>query len=235
MPCRFCDQHKTLVRAHIIPKGFFRRLRDGQNAPQLLSNVENAFPKRAPIGVYDAEILCGDCESRFGDWDQYAQELLAESPASSVKLHHNGQVAAWEVAKYDYDKLKLFFVSLLWRASVSVQSFYGRVRLGQHEAQAKELIVNQEPGSPDDFAVTLSKFDHILGETILDPHPEKWEGVNYYRFYLGGYVAYIKADKRPAPHPLADFALSPAGPLRIIARHLERSKELPLIKDIMAP
>lgn len=233
MRCRFCNQDKTLVRAHVIPEGFFRRLRDGEDPPRMLSNVENTYPKRSPIGVYDTEILCIDCETQFGNWDQYAQELLTNSLTPAKEILHNNQIVGYEISDYNYEKLKLFFISLLWRASVSVQPFYEKVRLGQYEEIAKTHINNKDPGAPDDFAITLAKFDHALGQTILDPHGEKWEGVKYYRFYFGGYVAYIKVDKRLAPPPLGDFVIAPAAPLRIIARNLDKSKELQIIKNVV--
>lgn len=81
--------------------------------------------------------------------------------------------------------------------------------------------------------MTLAKFEHPLGRSILDPHPEKWDGVNYYQFYLGSYVAYIKVDKRKAPEPSVDFTLKPVPPLYIICRNLEKSGELPLMQDIV--
>jgi hypothetical protein len=183
----------------------------------MFSNKAGEYPKRAPIGVYDTQILCKDCESIFGDWDNYAQDLLREEPKNSSPILNGSQVLGYEINSYNYDSLKLFFISISWRASVSAQPFYQRIH----------------PGSENDFSVTLAKFDHPLGQTILDPHLERRNGVNYIRFYLGSYVAYIKTDKRKAPEPLLDFILKRNQPLIIIGRDLEQSKELPLIKKIV--
>ena len=233
MVCRFCGDNKKLIKAHVIPEAFFRRLRDGKYPPKLLSNKENEYPKKAPIGVYDAKILCEHCERQFSDWDNYAQDLLGEEPKNSSPIIEGNQLGGYEIKNYRYDSLKLFFISLLWRASVSVHSFYAHISLGRYEAVAKHLIEHQDPGSEDDFSVTLAKFDHLLGETILDPCRKKWDGVNYYRFYLGSYVAYIKTDKQKAPEPLSSFIMRPSEPLIIISRDLEQSKELPLIKKMI--
>lgn len=232
MNCRYCGEAGKLIKAHVIPEAFFRRLRDGQDPPRLLTNKEKEYPKRMPIGVYDSNILCKACEPRFGDWDDYAQELLGVEPKGALPIMDKDQIAGYEVQEYRYDLLKLFFISLLWRASVSRHTFYSKVKLGPFENIAKGFMECQEPGTPEDFSVTLAKFDHPVGETILDPHPEKREGVNYYRFYLGSYVAYIKVDKRRATGLHADFMMKRSEPLRIIGRNLERSKELPLIRDI---
>lgn len=232
MICRFCGEQKKLIKAHVIPEGFFRRMRDGQNPPQLLTNMEGEYPKRAPIGVYDSGILCEVCEPIFGAWDAYAQQFMAEEPAGGQPLYVGSQLVGYKVQSYDYRCLKLFFMSLIWRASVSQQAFFKRVSLGPYEDVALNLIKHCAEGSEDQFTVTLAKFDHPIGISILDPHPEKPDGVNYYCFYLGSYVAYIKVDRRRAPKPYIDFMLSENPPLYIILRHLERSKEWPLIHNI---
>jgi hypothetical protein len=205
-------------------------MRHGDLPPRLLS--QNHYSQKVPIGIYDRNILCMDCEKLFGEWDDYAQKLLDIETMGATPIVENSQVAGYEVAQYQYDKLKLFFISLLWRASISTHRFYKRISLGQLEPVAKEFIEKRDPGTPEDFSVTIAKFDHPLGTTILDPHPQKNDHINYYRFYLGSYVAYIKSDKRKTPSPFASFMMTPNEPLRIIVRDLERSKELPLIQKI---
>lgn len=234
MNCRLCQQsNKKLIRTHVIPEGFFRQLRDEKRAPEIHTNIVGQYPKRSPIGVYDPEILCEECEAVFGDWDNYAQQIFLGEHQEPEYLRHHGQPIAIQVLSYDYSALKLFFISLLWRASVSRHSFYGRIRTGRFESMLRDLILRREPGSPDDFAVSLAKFEHPLGRTILDPHPERWSGVNYVRFYLGGHVAYIKVDKRPPPQMPGLLKLMPGAPLLIVLRDFERSRELPLMRKIM--
>ena len=80
MTCCYCRQDKKLIKAHIIPEGFFRRLREEQNPPMMLTNTAGEYPKKMPIGVYDKNILCDECEKIFGVWDEYAQQLLTDEP-----------------------------------------------------------------------------------------------------------------------------------------------------------
>jgi len=233
MTCRFCGEDRKLIKAHIIPAGFFRILRHGQIPPQMLTTNENEYTKRMPIGVYDKNILCEICEPLFGVWDNYAQQLLGLEPKGSSPIINQGEIYGYEIQKYNYELLKLFFISLLWRASLSKHIFYSKVNLGLFEHIAKRFIEHNDPGTPEDFSVTLAKFDHPIGKTILDPHPEKPEGINYYRFYFGSYIAYIKVDKRNTTGLHIDFMMKPGKPLQIIRRNLHQSKELPLIHDIV--
>jgi hypothetical protein len=227
MKCKFCQREKKLIQAHIIPEGFFRRLKDGQDPPRIVN--PNAFPKRAPIGVYDTTILCEDCEKMFGDWDCHAQQVLCADPIGEpIKLE--GRTVAYKIRDFKYDHLKLFFISLAWRASVSSEAFYSRIDLGPYEDIAKAMISTSDPGTDNDFATTIAKFDeHPLSTAILDPHPERWQGITYCRFYLSSYVVYIKIDKRSAPQPHSDFKIKCGEPLYVVCRDLSRSKELPLI------
>ena len=230
MKCKLCNCEKKLIRAHIIPEGFFRRLRDGQDPPRILTECN--FPKKAPIGVYDSTILCGDCERVFGDWDNHGQQILAAAPIGEP-IEQGGKVIAYKIEKFNYDQLKLFFVSLLWRASVSTHPFYKKINLGPYEEIAKNKILNSDAGSNEEFSITISKFgEHPFHTTTLDPHKEKWRGINYYRFYMASYIIYIKVDKRPAPPPFDEFMVSIGKPIYIICRDLSKSKELPLIQKV---
>jgi hypothetical protein len=229
--CRFCGHDKKLVKAHIIPEGFFRSLRQGKDMPRLLSSSRHAHPKKIPIGVYDTEILCETCERLFQHWDQYGQEFFARKHRDWKPLSIHGH-RIYEIHDYDYASLKLFFVSILWRASVSGQDFFKRVNLGPLEDTAKRLIAEATPGSADDFSVLLAVFDAPVANPFLSPALLAWAQIRHYRFYLGSYVAYIKADDGRTPKPLHDFILKETPPLYVFCRNLRGSVELPLMKKM---
>lgn len=66
----------------------------------------------------------------------------------------------------------------------------------------------------------------------MDPHRQRTEGINYYRFYLYSYVLYIKVDKRPTPNFFKPFAIQKNEPLIIIGRDINKSKEYPVMVNI---
>jgi hypothetical protein len=76
MVCRWCNTKQRLIKAHIIPEGFFRAVGHGPEPLEVLSNTPGARPKRAPIGVYDKSILCRPCDNTFSPWDKHAQDVL---------------------------------------------------------------------------------------------------------------------------------------------------------------
>jgi hypothetical protein len=113
MNCKFCKKDKKLIKAHVVPEAFFRELKSGKKSPVLVDDSPNTFPKRSPIGVYDKNLVCIDCESLFGNWDNYGQSFILNVDERE-KLNKNGSVIADVVKDIDYDKLKLFFISILW-------------------------------------------------------------------------------------------------------------------------
>jgi hypothetical protein len=231
MRCRFCDERTDLVEAHIIPEGFWRPFRDGGHVPRLLSSDE--YPKRLPIGVYDKSILCTKCEPLFGPWDAYAQELLQDE-ASEARVRRVGRlVVGYEVDEWQYAPLKLFFISLLWRAAVSSHAFFRRITLGPFEDVALGMLREGSPGAAEDFPVVLAKSARSQGRAILDPYSGRLDGLNYATFYLGFYMAYVKVDKRQSLDELQPFVLRPDGPLKILARDLKDGKELPVLQRLL--
>jgi len=214
-----------LVKSHVIPESFFRDLREDEDYLKLIS-PSGEHPKRSPIGVYDKEILCRECEDKFQCFDFYAATTLIDREGQKP-ITDRGKVAAYLLQGIEYEQLKLFFVSLIWRASISKHRFYEKVDLGPLETTAKNIIWNEESAAKDDFSFVLARFDgsETLSKVMLDPHPERFFKIRYYRFYLGGYVLYIKADSQKTPE--AFEPLIPQGnDLIILSRgNFEQSKE----------
>lgn len=233
--CRLCNQDRKLVKAHAIPESFFRVMRSGGGTSLLVSNPENSFPERAPIGVYDKSILCEECEKTFGEVDSYAAQVLLTRFHELFKpAVHLGSAVALQSQEINQELLLRFFVAMLWRASVSTHPFYKHVQLGSYEAKAKDATDLSYP-IPETFAVVLSSWpviesDGVLTHGALDPFPERWSGINAYRVYFGQVVAYIKVDNRPFPSPLNELALCRQDGLSIVVRDFTESKDFAAMK-----
>ncbi len=231
MHCRGCGEDKKLVKAHIIPESFFRTMKaDSERIFQVIDKFEKEWQhkKRIPIGVYDKEILCNDCERKFQLFDDYGFKILFESKRTEIKI--NGEIAFYKTDKIDYKLLKLFFISVIWRASISKQLAFASVNLGKLEDIAKSHIWNDEPGSPDDFSFQLTKFidtDNEYEKAMLAPERIRFYGVNYYKFYLCGYILLIKADSRGTPdkYLLNTFKIRRDQDLLILAKDFSGSDE----------
>lgn len=230
--CRSCGKSSALVRAHVIPEAFFRQIRQDNEAPLLVTSVKGHFPRRAPIGVYDSNILCSDCEERLGAADSYgAMVLLNQFDLHFKPLVKDNNVVAFESRFIKSELLLKFFVSVIWRASLSNKPFYQHVSLGAHEAVARDIALSVEPLEFGGFDVVMSKWRLDSSKTafiptLLDPRRERWSGVNAYRLYLGNLIAYVKVDSRPFSPAFRGLSLRSGSVVRVITRAFESSSDL---------
>ncbi len=235
MRCKLCLEDKPLIKAHIILRSFFEAMGPDSKLARLRSNKVGTHPARCPIGIYSTDILCESCERIFSPWDTYAISLLVKGATERRVQDDDQNPIAFQYDSFDYAKLKLFFLSVLWRADASTHRFFAKVKLGPHEPVLREMIRTGNPGDSEDYAITLAKFDHVVGKAILDPHRERYDDVNYIRLYLAGYVAYVKVDSRPAPGLFGRLKMDASAPLVVVLRNLARSPDLRIIKSIVNP
>lgn len=221
--CRLCLQDKKLIKAHIIPEGFYRLLRDGNIAPEMHSNAPGSFPKRMQVGTYDPTILCSECDQKMAPWDDYGQQVLIHRFTQAVEVTLQGKTIAWSMENVEYRRLKLFFMSILWRASVSKQMHFKLISLGPFENQLRMMIRDEALGDMQDFAIVLARFEESKITAMLGPYPVKLAGINYCNIGLPGFVAYIKVDKRPTPTFLKEYYFQEDQPLIVLAQSLQNS------------
>src|ERR1700730_17834510 len=76
--CRLCDQTKDLIKAHGIPRSFFKEFKEGYPHAVFFDVSESANKEALCVqaGVYDQGILCAACEAKFSEFDRYGWEIL---------------------------------------------------------------------------------------------------------------------------------------------------------------
>lgn len=201
-------------------------MKQSGQTPIIIASKPNVYPKKSHTGIYDKEIVCEDCERIFAPWDEYGNKFLFQELHEDRYIVSNGERIAYNFGSSDYENLKLFFLSVLWRASVSKQPLFNLVQLGPYEEKLKHLILSKDPGSVEDFAVALSKFDAPPNETgILNPDRTEYDGVNHYRLYLGGYMAIIKVSNQPPSKCFKGLYIAPEQDVFFIVREFKESKE----------
>ncbi|MBI4825966.1 MAG: hypothetical protein HY807_06030 [Nitrospirae bacterium] len=234
MKCKLTGKEGKGVSAHIIPKSFYAIDPDEKLPTKLLTSTEGHYPKRCPIGIYDNTIVTEEGERIFSEWDDYAAEILLDKKSDFEPMSHNGKIFAFQISEYDYTKLKLFVLSVLWRASVSSQPFFRRVNLGPYEKLLRETLLSGNPQDTNWFAVSIAKWsDHVIGHRMMDPFRTKFDGINYYVIYLEQYIVYCKVDQRVADKTFQAIQLKPNEPLIIVGRELSTSKEQAIIYNIV--
>lgn len=243
MICKLCSKDKKLINAHIIPESFFRFLSGGINnsiSPMLISDWDK-YPKRSPIGIYDNQILCAECDHFLGILDDYGKHFLIDGDFSRKTMEGEGIIVL--PSEVNYSKLKLFCLSILWRAHHSTRREFSKINIGeQHERRIYEMLINSDVGTEDEYSIFLGKWGEGELETISDhliqtPYSCKFDGVNYSIFYISnGIIIFIKVDKRSTPSSFGKIILRPDVPFYIVNRgDFTKSKEFSSFVSMVVP
>jgi hypothetical protein len=219
--CRFCEQDKVaLVKAHVIPRSFFRRVRgDAKYSTELSASKEAVKETALQAGNYDCEILCKECEQIFSPYDKQGYSVFTKVFEEPNIYRDRGIECAHVLPDVDFPLLKLFVLSVLWRASVSRMRFYRDVDLGQpHEDKIKSLIASGTIEDADDYEFFCCyQKENPYPKAIQPPRNRRaTDGINYVRLYLPDIQIVVKVDKRPLPDVLSKFVLTPKPPHYIV-------------------
>lgn len=239
--CCLCGLDKQLIKAHIIPRKLYEPIRQASSGgspsdqvPRMYAVGTTQKSKQSQSGAHDSNILCGNCDGDvIGPWDQYGQSLLLNPPQPGNYLPDNtGKPAAYRINNVDYIKLKLFFMSILWRAAITDHQFFEHISLGPWEKKLRDMIHLKDPGTKHNFSVILFKYEGDFSEIMQNPSKQRQDGINFYRFRIPGYGFLIKVDQRRFCSDLHPFILSPNQPLLIRVIEYKNSKEYEQILDM---
>ena len=114
--CKLCGHDvAALRRSHIIPKSLYGSALDDPKCPMRIHRgSSDLWPPRSRIGVYDQNLLCDDCEASLSKYDDYACRIfLRTKPTETIRVEGEELVARYD--DVDVDRLRVFFLCLLWR------------------------------------------------------------------------------------------------------------------------
>ena len=128
MKCKLCLEKEDIQVSHIIPDAFFRFVKDKKENVGKYIEVSESGNKFAQES-YAELLLCRECEQKFSnEFESYVIELVLRNPKNVGVSSTKGSKQV-TFTNLDYRKLKLFQMSLLWRAAISSLDFYKYVEL----------------------------------------------------------------------------------------------------------
>lgn len=204
-------------------------LRAEQPHLSVISSVPGERQKRSNTGDYDAEILCAECDQHLGRLDDYGKRVLLDDACEFSPIAKQGEVAGWFIEGADPVRLEKFFLAVLWRASLTARDFFSRVRLGPYEDELKDYLWSGDDSHPA-FGCTVARFDpsqqiERLEKTVRSPDRFRYEQMNFYRVYLGGYMVWARVDRRVTDKLITRVELGPGRRCVVIRRPFDSSKE----------
>jgi hypothetical protein len=190
MPCLICGAAET-IKAHLIPRTFAVEVQAGE-AHAVVSDSDKY--RITQSGIWDRDILCGDCDNEIGklegDAKQSLAALRADAAGKPLGVHRLAGVAG--------DDIICFLAALLWKYG-STKPANGRIELGPYKQVLEDIAFR---GAPIPSSVNAVGF-RLLREqdddgvfTYRTPRRDKKDGVTVMRLMVGGVVFFVKLDRR---------------------------------------
>ncbi|MBU2551306.1 MAG: hypothetical protein KKB20_23030 [Proteobacteria bacterium] len=218
--CRLCGRNEPLVNSHIIPRFFFREMTDDKGQP-FRYHIVHAGPDpsiKSGQGGIKEPLLCKDCDNKvIGSWETYASQVIFSGLPSTAldEVFPN----TYKLTGIDYNKFKLFQLSLLWRSSITNREGFRSVNLRKkHENIIREMLLNNDPGAFNQYGCLMYMiqnggvpFDEIIradGASHIMSHKVQ-------RFIIGalGWVFFVSSHR--VPDKISNWFLSQEGELYI--------------------
>ncbi|GMV99327.1 MAG: hypothetical protein AMXMBFR84_04660 [Candidatus Hydrogenedentota bacterium] len=132
-------------------------------------------------------LLSNHCDNAvIGGYERYAASVFDGTATYEIEDHPNARV----LLKIDYPKFKLFLASILWRASISADSFFCKVKLDpSHEEELRIMMLNGKVNDPRRFACCMIYDPTIINYTtqmVLQPDTITDPSFVCCRFVMGG-------------------------------------------------
>ncbi len=186
--CRLCHLDDWLVDSDIIPKFHYNPLKEAEGRFYILSTdaSKKVIPKQKTI---TENLLCAQCDNvRLSQYEGHLAKVLFGG--HSLAAQEDGPLLLIE--GYDYKKIKNGLLSILWRMSLSTNSFFSNVNLGdKHEERLRVTLLNdiELPEEEYPIYVVAPYLDGSnLSDLILEPDFTRLDGNKVYRCLISGLI-----------------------------------------------
>ncbi|WP_019411232.1 hypothetical protein [Pseudomonas psychrophila] len=177
--CLLTGANGTFVKSHLIPQALSAPVFPGA---YFVSAGNRVRPTRSFTSWYDPKIVTRKGEDVLADLDSYAITVLrmhklvwsswGEAPCLEPSLHRifSGAKGYRRVSFENQDKIRLFFLSLLWRWAVSTLPVAAEINLSlAQQHQLRDMILASDSGDPMLFSVELVQLSTIGERQNMSP------------------------------------------------------------------
>src|SRR3989338_1861754 len=214
MPCALCFADKELRNSHVIPEFMYDSLYDEIHRFHILSREPDERNHMKQKGLREP-LLCETCEQLFSRYERYVSLLFHCGLELEYETH--GRVVI--VRNIDYAKLRLFQLSVLWRAGISTLSFFSQVKLGKHQEHLRRMLRAEDTGQTWQYGCLMFSLLHegqLQTDLIIQPSWTRVDNVFAYRFVFGGYIWLFCVANHQSSRKLETMSLHPSGELRLL-------------------
>jgi hypothetical protein len=187
--CKLCKKSSVLRKSHILPEFMYQNLydKDVRRFYSLTVNLDEAKNSKQKIeqkGIREY-LLCNECEVLLSKYENYAAETLYgknsknKSYITSSSQTPDLQYFTYEYAGFDYKKMKIFLLSILWRIIIS-KTFVTPTISNDTVERLRIAISNEDPLKYNEFGCLVQilkyKKDQLVKGFILSPYMSGVDG-----------------------------------------------------------
>jgi hypothetical protein len=216
--CKLTGEKGPFVRSHIIPRAL--TLPEERGRPFAQAGRDYA-PRTRRDSWYDTALVTRSGEDVLAAYDDWAIRELRRhrlvwsgwgkddelSEKEMMSLPGTGGVGVRKIEGIDGHRLRLFFLSILWRAAASSMHEFREVRMLPGERRRLARMILDQRATPLSFypvmlfqLSTRGRFHNhspIAQRKLRDPsHPEKGS-IPFFRFYFDGLIVHIHRKDKP--------------------------------------
>lgn len=200
--CELCKKEAVLLNSHVLSEFLYRPTYHHYDAKdpkkKKMLNVPSD-PKQKldwPQKGIRERLLCADCEQHLNHvGERYASGILKQMDALSVPPGHRSAT----ITGVEYAPFKLFTMTQLWRAGVAGGEMWEKVRLGPHGEKLRTMLLNGDPGTPNQYACVVTKVPASLGplsRAVIPFGAAPHAGHHLYEFIARGHSWMFVASER---------------------------------------
>jgi hypothetical protein len=223
------------ARAHFIAQAFPRQIRRRSGSDSTTAS-ELRFTRRLPHGLFDDDILCGDCDQFLGrKYDEPAFELI-----NALRVIDFAR-PEFEIPNVDCDLLCGYVLSVLWRCSISKKFELSNIDLGGYTNPVRAALWGALPLSDlRAYRLLLQRYyprpgvDELYSmpmPTGFEVEDTAWQG---YTLPLVGFRFLAIIDPRPLPAQYAPLILNGSTVLRGSFADFPRTFEAGQARSVLA-
>lgn len=210
--CKLTGSEGAYVDAHIIPKALTRHSSPGEHFIEAGNGLR---PTRKYSSWYDNALVTREGEDQLSFLDDFAITELrkhklvwsgraAYDELPGVKWANAEKTRGVRVIKgIDGDRLRLFFLSLLWRAAASERPEFREITLPAEDLEKIRKMIMERESNPwsyypfylTQFSTIGERHNHAPIATTLDITNASGVKVGVmatYRFYFDGLIAHVR-------------------------------------------
>lgn len=221
--CRLCYEEKELIsKSHILPKFFFKKILAEDDEEFVVMNADMSNLKNVRDHGYEGGLLCANCDNKIlSRYEDYGSKFLFGSLSNKNMLKGKTLDSHHYIENVNYHKLKLFFLSLLWRSSISSSRTFTAVKLDEQiEEEIRMILLNNQFIPETKFPVTLWSYLHlkeIPSALILPPWiGNKNKGEQNFHIIGGGLFLQLTIEYDKLDPMNKEAMLSESGVVKII-------------------